>query len=213
MRLLLPDKTLLQKTGEVDYFDWNYKFPINIIQKYRFRRIVKLLGNKKYITLLEAGTGSGIFLPELSKHCDYLYACDIHNNYDHIQTLCKRYNIINCVVNQQNIESTSYSDEFFDVVVAVSVLEFVKDIQVAINEIKRILKPNGIFITICPMQSNFLDTILSLYSKKKPKEEFGNSRRIVTKMLENNFKIITKGYALPIIGNFFPIYTHYSLSK
>ncbi len=213
MKLLLPDKKLLQKTGEVDYFNWNYKFPIDIIQKYRFKRITKLLGKKKYNTLLEAGTGSGIFLPELSRHCINLYACDLHNNYDHIPALCERYDIKNYFVNQQNIEKTTYSDNFFDVIVAVSVLEFVNDIQIATNEIKRILKPNGIFITICPMHSSFLDSFLSLYSNKKPKEEFGNSRMIVTKYLEENFKVVKKGYMLPVIGKWFPIYTHYILSK
>ena len=213
MKILLPDKKLLQKTGDVDYFNWNYKFPINIIQKYRFKRIAKLLGKKKFNTLLEAGTGSGIFLPELSKHCINLYACDIHNNYEHIQTLCKKYNINNCVVNQQNIEKTTFTDNFFDVIVAVSVLEFVKDIRIATDEIKRILNPDGIFITICPMHSSFLDLVLSLYSTKKPKEEFGNSRLVVTKYLEENFTIIKKGYMLPIIGRWFPIYTHYVMSK
>ena len=163
--------------------------------------------------MLEVGTGSGIFLPELAKHCNSLYACDIHNNYDHIKSLSAHYKINNCIVNQQNIERTTYSDNSFDAIVAVSVLEFVNDIQMALNEIKRILKPDGIFITICPMNNSFLDSILSLYSKKKPKEEFGNSRSFVTKELEKSFVVISKGFMLPIVGKWFPVYTHYKLSK
>ena len=27
MNVLLPEKELLKKTGDVDYFDWNYRFP------------------------------------------------------------------------------------------------------------------------------------------------------------------------------------------
>ena len=84
MKLLLPDINLLKKTGAVDYYYWNYKFPIKYIQLYRFKRIVKLLGEKKYNTLLEAGTGSGVFIPELAKHCNTIYACDIHTNFAHI---------------------------------------------------------------------------------------------------------------------------------
>src|SRR5665213_2831898 len=95
MKLFLPDKKLLHKTGDVDYFDWNYKFPIKFIQKYRFKKILKLLGNKKYDSLLEAGTGSGIFLPELSKHCEKLYACDIHHDFDNIAAICDKYGIKN----------------------------------------------------------------------------------------------------------------------
>lgn len=213
MNVLLPGKELLKKTGDVDYFDWNYRFPISIIQQYRFKKITELLGNKKYSTLLEVGTGSGIFLPELSKHCDKLFACDIYDDYSHIEKLCEYYSIANCTVNKQNIEKTTYTDNFFDVIIGVSVLEFVNNIHTAIDEIKRIMKPNGFFITICPMQSEFLDSILSLYSSKKPKEEFGNSRLLVTGKLEANFNIIKKGYMVPFIGTWFPVYTHYVLSK
>ena len=84
MRLIMPNKELLNKTGTVDYFNWNYKFPIKYIQKYRFKKIKRLLADKKYEVMLEAGTGSGIFIPELSKHCDKIYAIDIHPNFDNI---------------------------------------------------------------------------------------------------------------------------------
>lgn len=213
VNLTLPDKKLLHKTGDVDYYDWSYKFPIKYIQKYRFKRIVQLLGNKKYPFLLEAGTGSGIFLPELSKHCENLFACDIHNNFDHIVLMCEKYKIKNYNLSTQSIDNTNFQDNYFDVVVAASVLEFVPDIQKAVSEIKRILKKDGIFITICPMESKLLDFFVSLYSRKHPKEEFGNSRQQVSKILEQNFIIITKGYLFPLIGKFFPVYTHYKLKN
>jgi ubiquinone/menaquinone biosynthesis C-methylase UbiE len=213
MKLLLPDINLLKKTGAVDYFYWNYKFPIKYIQVYRFKRIVKLLAGKKYNTLLEAGTGSGIFIPELAKHCNNIYACDIHTNFNHIPELCKHYGINNCNVSTQSIEATNYADKQFDAVVAVSVLEFVPDTQKALTEIKRILKKDGVFITICPMESKILDFFLSLYTTKKPKDEFGKARLSVGKLLEQNFEVEKKGYMLPIIGKLFPVYTHYKLKN
>lgn len=213
MKLFLPDKNMLQKTGDVDYFDWNYKFPIKYIQKYRFKKIKKLLGNKKYNSLLEAGTGSGIFLPELSKHCDHLYACDIHDGFDDIDRLCKKYNIDNCNYSNQSIDNTNFPDQSFDAIVAVSVLEFVPDIQKAITEIKRILKKEGVFITICPMENKTLDFFLNFYTRKPPKEESGDARQQVSKILEQNFSVVKKGYMIPMIGKFFPVYTHYKLKK
>jgi ubiquinone/menaquinone biosynthesis C-methylase UbiE len=213
MNLLLPKKSLLQKTGEVDYFDWNYKFPIKYIQKYRFNRIVKLLGGKKYGSLLEAGVGSGIFLPELSKHCERLYGIDIHHNFEKIRELCSIYKVANLHLSTQSIDTTNFEDESFDAIVAVSVLEFVPDIQKAATEIKRILKKDGVFITICPMESRFLDFFLSFYTRKSPKEESGDARQNVSKILEQNFTIINKGYMIPIVGKLFPVYTHYKLKK
>ena len=80
--MIIPEKDLLAKTGDVDYYSWNYMFPIKYLQKYRFRRVAKLLNGRRYKKLLEVGTGSGIFIPELSRHCDELYAIDTHSNFD-----------------------------------------------------------------------------------------------------------------------------------
>ena len=131
---------MLHRTNDVDYYYWNYKFPIKYIQLYRFKTIAKMLGNKIYFRLLETGTGSGIFLPQLACHCKKLYASDIHPYFDNIEKLLKQYKVKDFEVKSQSIEKTDYPDNFFDAIVAVSVLEFVDDLQAAITEIKRILK-------------------------------------------------------------------------
>lgn len=213
MKLIIPDKNHLIKTGEVDYFHWYYNFPMSLIQKYRFRKIIELLGAQNYTNLLEAGIGSGIFLPELSKHCVNLYGIDIHDKLDHINKLCEIYKLKNYNLSKQSIESTNFPDNYFDAIVTSSVLEFVNDVDAAIQEIKRILKKNGILITICPRENKLIDFFLSFYTRKSVKEEFGKSRTYVPRMLEENFNIICKGNMLPVIDKFFPIYTYYKLNN
>jgi len=210
---LLPDKSFLVKTGDVDYYSWNYRFPIKYIQQYRFKKIVELLGEKKYPSLLEVGMGSGVFLPELAKHCNQLYGCDIHSNFEPIFQLLKSYNITDFHLSKQNIEGTDYPSKSFDAIVAVSVLEFVENLDFVFAEIYRILKDDGIFVTICPMESPLLDFFLSFYTNRPPSEEFKDSRTSVTKRLEENFKVVKKGYMVPLLGKIFPVYTHYKLQK
>ena len=105
-KIIIPDKRLLYKTNDVDYYYWNYKFPIKYIQLYRFKAIVNLLGDKKYTNLLEVGTGSGILLPELSRHCEKLYACVVHQYMEKVEKLLQHYKIRNFQLKSQGIEKT-----------------------------------------------------------------------------------------------------------
>ena len=63
------------------------------------------------------------------------------------------------------------------------------------------------------MESKIMDFFLSFYTRKSPKEEFGDARQAVSKILEQNFRIIKKGNMIPILGSFFPVYTHYKFKK
>ena len=91
--------------------------------------------------------------------------------------LCKEYGITNYNVSTQSIENTNFANNFFDAVVAVSLLEFVPDLPKAINEIKRILKSDGVFITICPMGSKFLDFLFLCTQQKNPKKSLETQGR------------------------------------
>jgi ubiquinone/menaquinone biosynthesis C-methylase UbiE len=212
MKLRLPDRQLLSKTNDVDYYYWNYQFPIKYIQRYRFKSILKLMDADIYDNLLEIGTGSGIFLKELSTHCRQLYAIDIHDKIECVQQFCDDQQI-DSVVTQCSIERTIFPDEFFDAIIGISVLEFVCNLRSAINEIKRIMKPGGIFVTICPQKSFLLDWILSFFTDKSPDDEFINSRAEISPMLENSFKVIKKRFYPPILGRLMPVYHSYKLGK
>jgi ubiquinone/menaquinone biosynthesis C-methylase UbiE len=169
------------------------------------------LGNQCYDKLLEVGTGSGIFLPELDRHCRQLYACDIHDNIQAVERLCQL-TAIKAEVRRCPIEATGFPDNMFDAIVAVSVLEFVDDLERSIDEIRRILKPSGVFLTICPQQSVLLDFVLNFYTRRKPDDEFGISRTRVSKTLEAQFNVIDKRIFPPIVGSIFPVYNYYKLS-
>jgi ubiquinone/menaquinone biosynthesis C-methylase UbiE len=170
------------------------------------------MGNQSYDKLLEVGAGSGIFLPELARHCRELYGCDIHDNMEAVANLC-RLTSIEVKLKRCSIEQTGYPDNVFDAIVAVSVLEFVNDLEKALLEIKRIVKPDGLFFTICPQEHKVLDFFLSLYTRKLPEEEFQQSRLNVSTMIEEHFNVLEKRIFPPLIGRVLPVYYYYKLGK
>jgi ubiquinone/menaquinone biosynthesis C-methylase UbiE len=211
-KLSLPNQNLLVKTGPVDYYDWNYKFPLKYIQRLRFLKVLRLLKDEKFNSLLEIGTGSGIFLKELSKFCDDLYAIDIHNRLNLVNSMCKKLQISANLV-QANVEQIGFKDNSFDAIVTVSTLEFVENLDKVICEIRRVMKQNGIFIAVCPRINPLAEFFLSFYSQKRPKDEFIVSRKRISKSLKASFKIV-KIIEFPAVFNkFFPLYTFFKLTK
>jgi ubiquinone/menaquinone biosynthesis C-methylase UbiE len=210
VKLILPKKGHLRRTSEVDYFHWNYLFPIKYIQLYRFRVLLDLLGPDRVGRLLEAGTGSGIFLPALSRRCRELHACDVHGHMDAVAGLVRAEGL-RVELRTASIQETGYPDGFFDAVIAVSVLEFVEDLEAALSEIRRILKPDGVFLTICPQQHRFSDAVVGLYSRKKPAEEFIQPRADVAPLLERRFRVIERRRFPAFGGGRFAVYHTYKL--
>lgn len=208
--MLLPKKSLLRRTSDVDYYDWNYLFPIKYIQLYRFRVLLDLLGPVPVGRLLEAGTGSGVFLPELSRHCRELHACDVHGHMDAVAEMARAEGL-SVELRTASIQETGYPGGFFDAVIAVSVLEFVSDLDAALSEIRRILKPDGVFLTICPQQHRFSDAVVGLYSRKKPAEEFVQPRTQVAPLLEKRFRVIERRRFPAFGGGRFAVYHTYKL--
>jgi ubiquinone/menaquinone biosynthesis C-methylase UbiE len=212
MQLTLPDPKLLQTTGDVDYYQWNYKFPIKYIQRFRFKAILRLMNGRNFENLLEVGTGTGIFLPELSKRCTNLYAIDTHKKMDGVKKMCDASGVT-VALSSQSLESTNFINGIFDAVVGISVWEFVDDLEMAVIETKRIMKQGASLFTICPHRNAFLDSAVSLYSRKPANEEFKNSFDSINTLFERHFVVFQKRWFPHGIGEFLHIYCYYELRK
>jgi len=142
---------------------------------------LKLNGNEK---ILVVGSGTGFDLPVLKKY-GQLYATDIEQ---------KSIDLIpnNLVYEKKvaNVCDLPYENEFFDVVIAFEILEYVEDEKIALNEIDRVLKKNGHFVFTLPAFS-FLYSVYDKYN--------GNLRRYnktSIKKLLKGFKNLSLGYWL-----------------
>ncbi|VVB54478.1 Ubiquinone biosynthesis O-methyltransferase [uncultured archaeon] len=68
----------------------------------------------------------------------------------------KRYKI-NHPLTQGSMTALPYADNSFDAVVAMEVIEHVKDYPTALKEVKRVLRPGGVFVMTTP-ENTFIET-------------------------------------------------------
>lgn len=117
--------------------------------KKRHEGLYKLLKPylKKDSKILDVGCAMGGFLDFLNeKGYQKLYGIDIIQNYVDLA----RYN-----VQFGSVYSIPFKDKLFDVIVLDQVLEHLKDLKPAIQEIKRVLKPDGIVCVGVPDASMY----------------------------------------------------------
>jgi len=129
----------------------------------------------KNIKILEIGSGNGKVLHTIHKlnKTAKLYGCDIND------VKKPKYNFTQIL---KDTTKLPYKDKYFDVVVCMDVIEHVKEYKRYIREIKRILKPGGIFCGFCPCEGN----TFSSYSLAKL--ILGKNIFIRTKEHVNSFK-------------------------
>lgn len=183
---LLPREALL-KTGDVDHAAWNYDGLLGFVSRRRFALVRALLPKRRIGKLLEVGYGSGVFFPELAKHATELYGADIHDRPADVTAVLAKAGIPVQLLTAP-AEALPYADGTFDVVIAVSTFEFVTDAKQAINELARVLAPNGRVIVVTPGQSPLLDLALRVFTGESAEKDFGDRRKLVVPTLTREMR-------------------------
>ena len=106
--------------------------------------IKKYMGNPKNIYILDVGCGTGALMKELEVYGN-VYGIDFS---DQAVDFCKSRGIVN--VQKSVVEKIPYQDKYFDLVLALDVLEHIPDDKSGIKEIYRVLKPGGTVIIFVP---------------------------------------------------------------
>lgn len=210
LKLLPPDALL--KTGEVDHANWNYRPFLGAISRTRFRLALSLLPEQKVGRLLEVGYGSGVFMPELAERCEELYGIDIHPAPEQVMSTLARFNV-SAKLYSGSVSAMPFADNFFDVVVAVSSLEFIEDLAAACLEIKRVLAPGGFLVAITPGHSPVVDFGLKVLTGKSAKDDFGDRRQMILPTLREHFTTAREIKSPALASSVVCLYTALKLSN
>jgi ubiquinone/menaquinone biosynthesis C-methylase UbiE len=174
----------------------------------RFALVLSLMPENRPRRLLEVGFGSGIFLPELYQRCDEAFGIDIHEHVAEVQQTLMACSV-NAALSRQTAARLDFPEHFFDVIVSVSALEFVDNIQEAARELSRVLTPAGRLIAVMPSASPFLDFMLHVLTGENAKSDYDDRRaRVVPAMLEQ-FQLL-RSKSFPPLS---PVYRAFAFAK
>ena len=97
--------------------------------------------------ILDVATQSGGFIRTLNKTLkDFNYFTGIDISFDNIESIRKDFKEEPVEFIEMNAESLEFEDNSFDTVSLAHSLHHLKNIDMVLNEMKRVLKPNGHFI-------------------------------------------------------------------
>jgi ubiquinone/menaquinone biosynthesis C-methylase UbiE len=147
----------------------------NIFYEIAFDYIKKVLGNGGGKTILDAGCGNGAHSIRLAQRGFKVTAVDFS---DEALKLCreslKEHKLDSEVkVQKESLLALDFKDNTFDNVLCWGVLMHIPEIQIALNELCRVIKPGGDLI-LCEVSKNALETTSGRFIKtilnKKGKE-------------------------------------------
>lgn len=125
---------------------------------------------KENYNVLEIGTGTGIIPFSIHSKVDSIIATDISPEMIRIaQQKQKELDIRNIEFQVQDSYNLTFANELFDVVIASNLLHLLYEPEKPLDEVKRVLKDNGIFIapTFCVgenMKSRIISGIAGFFS-------------------------------------------------
>lgn len=116
--------------------------------------------------LLDVGCGNGAYTTVLGKSFREVHAIDVEPR--RIEQFRGRSAMdLNYSVAVGTAEALDFPDDHFDVVTAIEVLEHIVDLDRALDEIRRVLRPGGAFLVSCPNRLFPLETHTVAFGKQR----------------------------------------------
>jgi SAM-dependent methyltransferase len=199
MKFIKPERNIIEKSKyKLECECWKpYTNPIvSIVYWSRLKAIFNYLKNRRWKLILEIGCGYGFFLPSLCQISDRVIGSDIEDMFDFCEKVTLRKiqkNYANLKLKKADARNLSeYIDEdSCDAIVAVSVLEHIDDYDGAVKEIRKCLKPSGIFICVLPSENGFYKLCKRLVGYRGDYHKHYNYEKLRAN-LRKNFREVKK---------------------
>ncbi|MEK7572831.1 MAG: class I SAM-dependent methyltransferase [Patescibacteria group bacterium] len=194
MKLLIPKKENLIRLN-YEYIDSTIDQYYRPLQGYFMRKRLELvfsqLGNKKVDRILDVGYGGGTFIPMLYKIAKNIYGIDTMPYPAIVNKILNKEKLKKANLIVGSIFKSPYKDNFFDRIVCVSVLEHFKGKQInnAVKEMYRILKPGGYIIIGSPVKNSMTDFIIDHFLSFNPDDIHPSGHKQIIKGIKDELEV------------------------
>ncbi len=155
--IVLPERALIPKTAEDDPIDYYFRPLTARLYRARLSLASRLLGTGPFESLLEVGYGSGIFLPELARRAGRVAGVDIHGESARVGEMLQRLGV-EADLREASLFELPFEEAAFDALICLSVLEHVVELEPALTEFRRVLRPGGVAVLGFPARNPITDT-------------------------------------------------------
>ncbi len=171
---------------------------IDILEKKAITSCLEKINSKE---LLELGCGTGHWTSFFSELHFKITAIDIA---DSMLEIANKKNIPDCNIQKADVNHLPFENESYTLAASITMLEFVDDMDQALKEIFRVIKPDGYLVLGCLNMDSVLGKTKDFDSTFKharflTKEEwnkklslYGKTEIIETVFLDKNFKLTSE---------------------
>lgn len=157
----MPELTLemlqgIPQNGPTDPIEYYRRPLVGGLYRERINRGLRLLGERKFERCLEVGYGAGAVLLALSDVVGEVHGIDLDADPAPVNTLLNSKQKT-AHLRQGSVYELPYADEHFDLVVSFSVFEHLSEYPKALSEVRRVLKPGGVFLLGMPAVNRLME--------------------------------------------------------
>lgn len=149
-------------TGEDDPLHYYYRPLTGRLYRARLALIGRLLRRGPYDSILDAGYGSGIFMPELARRANTIAGVDVHEQAEQVQEALTPFGV-HADLHTASVVELPFTDRSFDAVVCVSVLEHLRELDEALAEFRRVLRVGGVAVLGFPVRNPVTDAFFRAF--------------------------------------------------
>lgn len=205
------DREDLKRFAKGVYVDSPVYFSSNkLVQALNWKKldsVLSLLLLQERHRALDFGCGNGVMLPTLSGIFNTVIGIDLHTSA--ALRVKHEYSLNNVFLIRTNGMKLPFKDNSFYTVLATSVLEHFKNLDDAVVEIARTIKPGGFLLFLSPTENMFYRFSRWLFGYKKPEDHYYSAKEIEV-ILKKFFTMEVKRY-FPI--SFLPFISAYRVGR